>query len=111
VGPEDVTARNTWKDFERRTAKRLGGRRIPVTGLDRHGADVETPLLCVQVKLGRRMPSYFREWMGGIVNTAERKKKIGAVVWKPFQSRDDNAIVMMRLKDFEELHGKIEEAA
>ena len=53
------------------------------------------------------MPGYFRGWLGGNLNAAERKTKIGADVWKPFRERDDSAIVMIRLRDFEELHGRI----
>ena len=46
-----MTARSTWKASERRVASDLLGQRIPVTGVDRDGADVITPLFHVQVKL------------------------------------------------------------
>ena len=49
----------SWKKFERRVAKRMGGRRIPVTG-ERAGVDV---------------------------------------------ARDDDAVVVLRLKDWQALHG------
>jgi hypothetical protein len=39
-----MTARGTWKSYERRVAADLGGRRIPVSGIDRDGADVECPM-------------------------------------------------------------------
>ena len=71
-----------WKAFERRVGKRLKGRRIPVTGIDRHGSDVETSLLCVQVKLG-------------------------LVIWKPKNKHDANALAILRLADLEDLYGKI----
>lgn len=94
-----------WKKFERRVASDFGTRRIPVTGIDRDGADLETPLLCVQTKLRRGMPSYLRSWLDGICANAKRKAKIGLVVWKEPGRRDDNAFVVMRLADFVELHG------
>ncbi len=50
-----------------------------MTGIDRHGADVETPLLCLQTKLGYRMPRYLRTWLDGIVLAAWRAR--GKSVW------------------------------
>lgn len=94
--------RSTWKRFEARVAKRLGTKRIPVTG-ERHGADLETPLLSVQVKLGRRRPSYLAEWLDGIRQTAQIKCKIGLVVWCANRERTGEGLVVMRLEDFEEL--------
>ena len=96
-----------WKAFERRVGKRLKGRRIPVTGIDRHGSDVETSLLCEQVKLGRRLPEYLETWLTGIVGTAERKGKLGLVIWKPKNKHDANALAILRLADLEDLYGKI----
>ena len=101
-------ARNTWKARERGLAKRLGGRRIPVTGIDRHGADVETPLLCVQSKHGRNRPSYLADWLNGICGTAADKGKVGIVVWSAKGEDTDDAIVLLRLSDFENLHGRIQ---
>lgn len=88
-------------------AKRLGGKRIPVTGIDRHGADVVTPLLHVQVKHGRRRPAFLREWLDGICGTAGDAGKIGIVVWSDNGERTQDAIVMVKLSDFEQLHGEI----
>lgn len=103
-------ADKTWKRRERGIAARLGGRRIPVTGIDRHGADVETPLLCVQSKHGRRRPSYLAEWLDGIRATAGDRGKTGIVVWSVARERTPDALVLMRLSDFEALHGAIASA-
>jgi hypothetical protein len=100
-----MTARSTWKGFERRCAARLGGRRIPVTGIDRHGEDVVHPVFGYQVKLRRGVPSYLREWLTGIVGTAKANNRIGVVIWKEPGKRDDEAIVVLRLKDWQDLHG------
>ena len=94
-----------WKRFERAVAKRVGGRRVPVTGLGRDEADVVTSSFHFQVKLGRRFPAYLREWLRGITETAERAGRTGCVVWKTPGGRDDDALVVMRLADFVAWHG------
>ena len=72
----------SWKAFERRLARRVGGRRIPVTG-ERDGADVIADgAFCYQAKLRRGMPSYLRDWLRGIVAAGERSGTTGVVVWK-----------------------------
>ena len=95
-----------WKKFERRTAKALSTRRIPVTG-ERHGADFEDGMFCYQAKLGRAMPSYLRDWLDGIVRAGLRRKppKVGVVLWKPKGARDGGALVILRFSDWVDLHG------
>lgn len=97
----------TWKKRERATAEVLGGKRIPVTGQDRHGADVVTELLHVQVKHGRNRPGYLREWLDGIRGNAQPKQKTGIVVWSVHRERQSDAIVLISLADFEALFGKV----
>ena len=94
-----------WKAFERRLARRVGGRRIPVTG-ERDGADVIADgAFCYQAKLRRGLPSYLREWLRGIVAAGGRKNATGVVVWKAPREKDDEAIVILRLADWQALHG------
>jgi hypothetical protein len=88
-------------------AKALGGQRIPVTGIDRHGADVQHPLFAVQVKHGRRRPKHLREWLDGICGTAA-KEQVGIVVWADNAERLSDAVVLMRFSDFQALHGSVE---
>jgi len=96
-----------WKAFERRIAARIGGRRRPVTGIDRSDGDAYTNMFEVQCKIRNGQPSYLREWLRGIVATASARGKVGVVVWKqPGRGRnDDDALVIMRWKDFVDLHG------
>ena len=96
-------ADKSWKAFERRVAKRVGGKRIPVTG-EREGADVVAGQFCYQAKLRRGMPSYLREWLRGITAAGERCGATGVVVWKMPGARDDDAVVVLRLKDWQDLH-------
>ena len=98
-------ADKSWKKFERRLARRVGGRRIPVTG-ERDGADVIVDkAFSYQCKLRRGMPSYLRDWLRGIVAAGERSGTTGVVVWKAPREKDDDAIVVLRLLDWQKLHG------
>jgi hypothetical protein len=100
-------ADRVWKRREREVAKTLKGRRIPVTGIDRHGADVETPLLSIQVKHGRRRPAFLREWLDGICGSAKVNGKVGLVVWTDHREPTPEAVVILKLSDFEALHGSL----
>jgi hypothetical protein len=96
-----------WKAFERRIAKAMDGARIPVTG-ERDGADVVGGPFVYQCKLRRGVPSYLRGWLRGIVGAAGRSPTdaTGVVIWKEPNGRDDDAVVVLRLKDWKALHGK-----
>ena len=95
-------ADRSWKAFERRVAKRVGGRRIPVTG-ERDGADVIAGAFVYQAKLRRGLPSYLRNWLRGITAAGERAGKVGIVAWKAPREKDADTIVVLRLKDWEEI--------
>lgn len=101
-----MTARGTWKAFERRCARDMGTERIPVTG-ERAGADFEDDAFVYQAKLGRRMPSYLRVWLDGIRGAGVKRtpEKIGVVVWKPLRARDEDAVVLLTWRDWVKLSG------
>ena len=99
-------ADKSWKRFERTVAQRVGGRRIPVIG-ERDGADVVAGPFVYQAKLRRGMPSYLREWLRGITAAGERSGTIGVVVWKAPNARDDDAVVVLRLKDWASVEAKL----
>jgi len=100
-----MTAKNTWKAWERTVAKRLGGKRIPVSGQDPGGPDVISDMLAVQVKLGQRLPAYLREWLGGLERwlAYQMLDLAPLVVWRPLRGETDDAFVVMRLEEFERL--------
>ena len=101
------TMDRAWKAFERRLARRVGGRRIPVTG-ERDGADVVAGPFVYQAKLRRGLPSYLKDWLRGIVAAGERSDgSTGVVVWKAPNARDDDAVVVLRLKDWQDWHGRV----
>ena len=103
-----IMADQNWKRLEREVARKLGGRRVPVTGLGRAEADVDGGPFQYQVKLGRRMPSYLHEWVDGIALTAKRKGATGVVIWKQPGERVDDSIVLMKLKDWQHVKEFIE---
>ncbi len=100
-----MTARNTWKSFERRCAARLSMRRRPVTGIDRGDGDAFNTMFEAQCKLRQGQPGYLREWLRGIVATATERGRIGIVIWKEPGKKDDDALVVLRLRDWADLHG------
>lgn len=101
--------RGRWKGFERRCADRMHGIRRPVTGLDRGDGDVFTPMFEIQCKLRNGQPDYLLRWLDGICATASQRNRIGVVVWKsPGQGKPDgDALVIMRWRDFVDLHGEV----
>jgi hypothetical protein len=104
-----MTARSTWKASERRIAEDLLGQRIPVTGVDRAGADVVTSLFHVQVKLRKSLPQWLWGWLSGIVGDAAPHMKIGVLVLKKPRQRDAEGLVVLRYGDFVDLVGRIDE--
>ena len=93
-----------WKRFERAVAKRTGGKRIPVTG-EKDGIDVDAGPFVYQAKLRTRLPSYLRDWLRGITEAGERTGATGVVIWKEPGARVDDSVVVLRLRDWEDLHG------
>lgn len=91
----------TWKARERRISKLMGTTRIPVTG-ERCGADCETPLFAVQIKARKTVPGFLFEWLAGI--RGARPGKIGLVVMVRPGGKDLEAVVMLSLKDWLDLH-------
>ena len=94
-----------WKRFERTVAEKVGGIRVPVTGLDRDGADVIAPPFHYQCKLRKNVPVYLTTWLDGITATAAQSGSTGVVVWRAPGTLNDDALVIMKLSDWQALHG------
>lgn len=94
-----------WKQRERRMATALGTTRIPVTG-ERAGADCQTEMFAYQIKSRGRQPEYLRDWLDGI-KCAARDGRIGVVIWQGPRRPDDDALVVLRFKDWVDLHGLV----
>lgn len=104
-----MTTRSGWKGFERRICRDMGTERIPVTG-ERLGADGRTEMFCIQAKLRARIPDWLFQWLGGIVQTAASSNRVGVLVLKQPRMKDTDALVVLRWKDWVDLHGKSPEA-
>lgn len=89
----------SWKAFERRMCRDVGTERIPVTG-ERHGADGATERFAFQFKLRRALPRWLFAWLRGICDTADRNDRIGVLVLKMPRMRDDDALVVLRWRDW-----------
>lgn len=77
----------------------MGTKRIPCTG-ERNGSDFETSRFCFQLKVRRMLPKWMWEWLGGIVGKAGEKGKIGILVLRVPRQQDDDALVVLRWRDW-----------
>ncbi len=89
-----------WKQAERRIAKLLGGRRIPITGRQRGDVpDIEHDALSIEVKSRKALPA----WLLGSLNQAQAASKNGkvpVVVLHQDRAPYAESLVVLRLEDF-----------
>lgn len=94
-----------WKSFERRVSRDHGVERRPNTG-ERNGSDcMDHPVFCLQMKLRKAIPKCIRQWSDGIADVARRQHKVGVLIVKEPRLHDDNALVILRYRDWVALHG------
>jgi hypothetical protein len=92
-----------WKTVERTIAKRLGGKRVPITGRQRGDVpDIDHHYFSIEVKQRDFIP----KWLFLAIEQAEAAKKgkqkpVG--IWHITGEKYDDALCIMRLKDFEEI--------
>ncbi len=58
-----------------------------------------------QIKSRNGQPGYLRDWLDGIKATAARVGKTGVVIWQEPRRPDRDALVVLRLADWIDLHG------
>lgn len=96
-----------WKVFERRVSRDHGVERQPITG-ERDGSDaMPHPLFCFQMKLRKAIPKCIREWSDSIHRSAQKSGKCGVLIVKEPGKHDDNALVIVRYRDWVDLHGSV----
>ena len=98
-----MTHRNTHKAMERRIAKILGGRRIPLSGsLIIMPGDVITDKFLVGCKLrassGKKQIAIKKAWLTKIEKEAKSQNKIPLLIFK--YKNDKDYYVILNLKDF-----------
>lgn len=84
-----------WKCYERRISRLFGVERKGILG----GADFETAHLAGETKVLKELPKWFTDIYEQMNNNCPRGKHPIAVIKKKGE-RDDNAFVIMRLKNF-----------
>ena len=92
-----MTRTATWKNHERRTARRLSGVRSPNTG--KQTADVTAGAWAVECKSRKDLPA----WLLDAMTQAKRNAgdgQTGIVVLHQVGQRSDKDIVCMTLADF-----------
>jgi hypothetical protein len=98
-----MTHRTTHKAMERRIAKALGGKRIPLSGsLSSMPGDVITERFLVECKLrgssGKKQIAIEKTWLRKIEKEAQAQGRIPLLVFK--YKNDKANYVIMNLKDF-----------
>ncbi len=94
-----------WKSTERAVAKRLGGRRVPITGRQRGDVpDVQHSWLSIEVKHRKTIPAWLHDAMAQAV-AAQRDGQLPIVCVHKAGARHDEDIVCVRMKDFVEWFG------
>ncbi len=93
-------ADTAWKAAERAHAADLGVRRIPVTGVDRHGADFTDATCAYQLKVRRALPSWLFAWQAGIVGASAVTGRIGVLVLNRPRRPRAEALVIVRWSDW-----------
>ena len=94
-------ADKTWKANEREIAKRLGGKRVPITGRIRGSApDIEHEWLSLEVKHRKALPAWLHDAMDQAVKSKVGEQLPTVVLHQNRQNHDEDFVVM-RLADFE----------
>lgn len=102
-----MTARSSWKRTEREVARRLGGRRVPVSGRQRGDVpDVEHPLWSVEVKHWAQLPARVLDAMSQAI-AASRGDQVPIAVLHQAGEEHGSDLVVIRLDDFVELYGPL----
>jgi hypothetical protein len=96
-------ADKTWKRAEREIARRLGGRRVPVTGRQRGDApDVTHKNLSIEVKHRKALPAWLLDAMDQ-ANASRSPGQVAIAVLHASGSQYDQSLVLMELEPFSRL--------
>lgn len=92
-----------WKRTERMVAKWLGGKRVPVSGRQEAGVDIDNPWLAIEVKHRKKLPEWMRKAMAQAVAAAAMPRhwhKLPVVVLHDEGEPHGDNWVCMRMADF-----------
>jgi len=92
----------SWKKLEQKIAKKLGGKRIPCSGVSRDfKGDVVTDKLLIDCKHGEQIPKKLIDWWRKVKEEAEKMDKIPALVLKKKGMRGE--LIVLNVDDFKKI--------
>lgn len=97
------SSRNRGNRRELEIAKQLGGEKVGMYG---GPEDVRTPLLNVQSKVRKAFPYWMTTELDKLPTTGGRLPAL-VVTDAPGPGKDRESVVVMRLSDFTDLHGRV----
>ena len=101
----------TWKAVEREVARRLGGRRVPITGRQRGDVpDIEHDWLAIEVKHRGKLPAWLENAMQQAELCSENGRKLPIAVLHEAGQWHGYDLVVMRLESFENWFGGMGDA-
>lgn len=103
----------SWKSRELGSAKRMGGKRIPITGRTRGSTPDHTTgsgLWAIEYKSRKKLPAWIYDAMDQAVKAA-RGDQYPLVILHQTNQRLDNDLMIVRRKDFERIEEAITQAS
>lgn len=94
--------KNTWKNLERKVAKIICGKRIPVSGCGDMKGDVFHKFFFIECKYGKQIPKKIINWYEK-ARSENTENKITLLILKYRYSHDE--FVFLTLKDFLKIYG------
>lgn len=99
----------SWKSAEKGIARALGGERISNRFLGLDVTDVVCGIFACEVKERKVLPLWIINAMAQAVRNA-RHGRVPIVALHKLGDRYDDALIVMRLRDFTDLHGELKPA-
>lgn len=99
----------TWKHAERRVARILGGTRIGPAGFNT--ADVTHPLCSVSVKYRKNLPAWALACLEEARGFKRVDGKVPLLILLGKGMRITDGLVVLRVSDFQQLYGTLDDAA
>jgi len=92
----------SWKKLEQKIAKKLGGKRIPCSGVSRDfKGDVITDKLLVDCKYGEQIPKRIIDWWKKVKDEAEKMNRLPAIVLKKKGMKGE--LIILDIDDFRKM--------
>jgi len=105
VADSEDNAMALWKEAERKIAKHIGGKRVPITGRQRGDVpDVAHEWLSVEIKHRKKLPEWIKDGMTQAVAAQQGEQLPVLILHQKYQPYLDS-MICMKLRDFLEWFG------